>query len=114
MIYPIKLMLIIIIVSTVLFELCGCGENKAITSTHKCSDSTHLNCDGECSCDGMECRYEGRECPDYATCKGHSMRDYQIDLHNDTVWVYDGQRLVERYVTTWKGQIDSALLNDNQ
>ncbi len=91
----------------------GCNEVKA-TDTHVCTDKTHSNCDGQCSCDGMECRYEGRECPNYDNCKGHSMRDYQLDLHNDTVWVYDGQRLVERYVTNWKGQIDSVLLNDNQ
>lgn len=81
---------------------------------HQCTDKTHLNCDGNCECDGMECRYEGRECPNYNNCKGHSMRDYQIDLHNDTVWVYDGQRLVERYVTNWEGQIDTILLKDNE
>ena len=23
--------------------------------THTCIDSTHLTCDGECTCDGMEC-----------------------------------------------------------
>lgn len=99
----------------------GCSEVKA-TDTHVCTDKTHLNCDGGCECDGMECspinecRYEGRECPNYNNCTGHGIapRDYQIEVYNDTVWVYDGQRLVERYVTNWKGQIDSVLLNDNQ
>lgn len=85
-----------------------------IQPAHNCSDSTHLSCDGNCECDGMECRYEGRECPNYSTCKGHSMRDYQIDLHMDTVRVYDGQRLVGSYISTWKNQMDTIILNDNQ
>lgn len=42
------------------------------------------------------------------------MRDYQIDLYMDTVWVYDGQRLVGTYLSNWQGQIDSIILKDNQ
>lgn len=83
---------------------------------HECSDSTHAKCDGSCECDGMECRYEDKECPNYNTCKGHGVaaRDYQINLHMDTVWVYDGDRLVDTYITTWKNQIDTIFLTDNQ
>ncbi len=92
-----------------------------IQPVHQCTDKSHVNCDGGCECDGMECkvnecRYEGQECPNYNTCTGHGVaaRDYQIEVYNDTVWVYDGQRLVDRYISNWKGQIDTVLLNDNQ
>ncbi len=94
-----------------------------IQPVHQCTDKTHLACDGGCECDGMECkempnvcRYEGQECPNYNTCTGHGVaaRDYQIDLHFDTVRVYDGNRLVDTYISNWKNQIDTILLNDNQ
>lgn len=42
------------------------------------------------------------------------LRDYQIELHNDTVWVYDGDRPVGSYITNWKNQIDSIFLPDNE
>lgn len=42
------------------------------------------------------------------------LRDYQIDLYKDTVWVYDEERFVGRYTSDFKGQIDSILLDDNQ
>jgi hypothetical protein len=41
------------------------------------------------------------------------MRDYQIELHMDTLWVWDYKRLVGKYITNWKNQIDSILLKDN-
>lgn len=69
---------------------------------------------GESKSENIECRYEGRECPNYNTCKGHFLRDYQIDLHEDTVRVWDGERLVDTYITNWENQIDTILLNDNQ
>lgn len=56
------------------------------------------------------CPYEGGECPNAQ----RLMRDYQIDVHNDTVRVYDGERLVDSYITNWKGQLDSVIIGDNQ
>lgn len=48
-------------------------------------------------------------------CKPYTQpRDYQIDLYIDTIWVYDGERLVSKYVTNFKSQMDSVLLDDNQ
>lgn len=40
-------------------------------------------------------------------------RDYQIELFYDTVWVYDGSRLVGRYTSNWTNQIDIIIINDN-
>lgn len=54
---------------------------------------------------------KGYEC---ATLTQSQLKDYQIDLYRDTIWVYDGERLVSKYVTNFKGQIDSILLDDNQ
>ena len=31
-------------------------ERKAAMYHHICSDSTHVECDGLCECDGMECK----------------------------------------------------------
>jgi hypothetical protein len=42
------------------------------------------------------------------------IRDYQIDLHMDTVWLYDGERLVGRFTNTrYDSQLDSLILKDN-
>jgi len=71
-----------------------------IQPVHQCSDTAHLNCDGECECDGMECSV--------------IKTDYQINLHNDTVWIYDGNRFVGSYISNWNNQMDTILLTDNQ
>lgn len=42
------------------------------------------------------------------------LRDYQIELHNDTVWLYDGDRQVGTYISNWLNQMDTILLEDNQ
>lgn len=100
MIYPFKLIFLVFVITLVGFKLCGCGESAAKPTTHQCSDKTHLECDGGCECDGLACPVNGR--------------DYQIEVYNDTVWLYDGQRLVGSYISTWKNQMDTILLNDNQ
>lgn len=63
----------------------------------------------------------GKESAEYPTqldikkmfnCK--NVRDYQLELHMDTVWIYDGDRLVDWYISTWNSQLDTILMNDNQ
>lgn len=56
------------------------------------------------------CPYEGLECPNAQ----HYLRDYQIDLHIDTVWLYDGDRLVGRFInSTPNSKLDSLISEDN-
>lgn len=40
-------------------------------------------------------------------------RDYQIEIHFDTIWVYDGDKLVDKYVSNWKEHFDSVVMKDN-
>lgn len=42
-----------------------------------------------------------------------SSTDYQLNIHNDTVCIYDGERLVSRYTTRWNSQLDSVIMKDN-
>lgn len=70
------------------------------STMHRCKDIQHVYCDTECSCWGRGCLVV--------------KRDYEIELHGDTVWVFDGMRPVDRYITNWRNQIDSILLKDNQ
>jgi hypothetical protein len=46
------------------------------------------------------------------------MRDYQVLLHMDTVWIYDGKRLVNKFVhqseCDWHNKYDSIMIKDNQ
>lgn len=45
----------------------------------------------------------------------NDQRDYQISLHMDTVWIFDGNREVGRFTnTTWNSQYDSIFLKDNE
>lgn len=69
------------------------------TQPHVCSDSTHERCIHFCDCRGTECIVH--------------KRDYEIELHMDTVWVYSTDRLVGWYVSNWKNQIDSIFIKDN-
>jgi hypothetical protein len=66
---------------------------------HVCSDTTHEGCLHFCDCNGTECMVH--------------KRDYEIELHMDTVWVYSTDRLVGWYIDTSKNQIDEILINDN-
>lgn len=44
----------------------------------------------------------------------HDNRDYQLELTMDTIYVYDNQRLVSKYVTDYSTKLDSILLKDNE
>lgn len=60
-----------------------------------------------------QCTYEGAECPNVQ----HYLRDYQLEYHNDTLWIYDADRLVGMHIDTsvYHGNfIDSTILLDNQ
>ena len=46
------LIVIILILTTI--NIPGCVAN--CVPVHKCIDSTHKTCDGECECDGFECK----------------------------------------------------------
>ena len=62
-----------------------------------------------------ECRFEGAECPNAQ----HYLRDYQLEYHNDTLWIYDADRLVGTHIDTsldginHGSFIDTTVLNDN-
>ena len=57
-----------------------------------------------------KCPYEGAECPNAQS----YLRDYQIELHMDTVWLYDGDRLVGQFInSTPNSTLDSIILKDN-
>lgn len=43
-----------------------------------------------------------------------ALKDYQLDLHEDTVRIFDGERLVGTYISNWQNQMDSIILKDNQ
>lgn len=62
-----------------------------------------------------KCPYELGECPNPQCINSDSLfRDYQVEIYMDTVWIYDGHRLVGKYTTNWSSQLDSILLADNQ
>lgn len=42
------------------------------------------------------------------------IHDYQLDVHYDTVWLYEGDRLVDSWITDYTSKIDSVILKDNQ
>ena len=44
----------------------------------------------------------------------HSLHDYQLDVHMDTIWLYEGDRLVDRWITDYTSKIDSVILKDNE
>jgi hypothetical protein len=45
---------IVIILILTVFNIPGCSHNTV--PVHKCIDSTHKECDGQCECDGFECK----------------------------------------------------------
>lgn len=45
--------------------------------------------------------------------EGGVTTDYQINIHMDTIWLYDGSRLVGKVLNTWNSPLDSLILKDN-
>jgi hypothetical protein len=83
-----------------------CKQNKS----HICIDRTHRICDGKCSCDGMEC-------PPWTPNNALQLidgRDYQLDLIEDSILVWDGNRYVGTIPMWDNSPLDSLLLKDNE
>ncbi len=47
-------------------------------------------------------------------CCAESDNSYRLKIHNDTMYLFDGNREVGKVVTDWKSALDSMILNDNQ
>lgn len=43
----------------------------------------------------------------------HYMRNYQIEVYNDTIWLYRGDKLVSKYITDYSKGLDSIIYQDN-
>lgn len=78
-------------------------------------DSLHLEYPGE-SYDQLEnrmleskCPYEGLECPNAKSL----VRDYQIEIDQDSIYLYDGERFVGAVKGESTGSLDSLMLKDN-
>ena len=62
-----------------------------------------------------ECPFEGAECPNVQK----YLRDYQLEYHNDTLWIYDADRLVGIHIDYSSDGInhgefiDVTVLKDN-
>lgn len=78
----------------------------SIEREHKCIDPTHITCDGNCECDGMEC-------PDISAID-RQLKDYQLDIYMDTFRIYDRGRFVGTFITDGTSRMDSIILADNQ
>lgn len=62
-----------------------------------------------------DCPFEMGECPS-PNCE-HSndlFRDYQLEVHYDTVRIYDGRRLVGQYISTENEMLMTLILADNE
>ena len=86
--------------------------NKMYSNTNKsqlhiCVDNTHEICDGSCSCDGMECNISSA----FTTIPA---RDYQIELIEDSMLIFNGHRFVGTIPMWDNSPLDSLLVKDNE
>lgn len=44
----------------------------------------------------------------------NSAHDYQLDVHYDTVWLYEGDRLVKSWIQKDTDSLYSIILKDNE
>lgn len=57
-----------------------------------------------------ECPFEGLECPNAK----EYVRDYQIDITNDSTYIYDGSRLVGVIPYDSTSYFDKVMTRDNE
>lgn len=99
--------LLTLILCAVLFSAFTKDNSQTPVNTHQCYDKTHITCDGYCECDGLGCPYEGAECPNAKVV----MKDYQIELSNDFIIIYDGNRVVG--TLKYETSLGKMVLRDN-
>jgi hypothetical protein len=109
------LVIILIVVSsgtpTTHYELDKDGVVREYSAPHQCIDQTHTVCDGECSCDGMECDRNTNPT------RVRLLRDYQIELtsgDDNQILIWDGYRLVKTITLSDNCALNQALLEDNE
>ena len=88
-------------------------------SHHQCLDATHKLCDGHCSCDGLGCDYatnatllpgnSGKVAIQYV-----SARAYQLEIAQDSIILYDGNRVVKKMFFSDDSEIGSVINEDNR
>ncbi len=42
------------------------------------------------------------------------LRDYQLDVYNDTIYMFDGNKRIGMFTYTDSSEIGKIILNDNQ
>lgn len=77
-------------------------DDKQTNAIHICSDQTHRFCDGECECDGMECKYTTI-----------NPRSYQLQVEQDYALLFDGDRFVDTVRYEHNPELDNTILTDN-
>ena len=88
-------------------------------SHHQCLDASHKLCDGHCLCDGLGCDYAtnakllsgstGNVAIQYI-----SARAYQLEIVDDSIILFDGNRLVKKMVFSDDNEIGSVIYEDNK
>lgn len=78
---------------------------------HTCIDQSHEICDGHCECDGLGCA-TATKLVGYQIIP---LRDYQIDIVEDSFLIFDGKRFVGRLpVDSDKDNLTKLINEDNE
>ena len=91
-----KILLILLIVSIPLVLVIA---SYLYQYEHICIDQTHLSCDGNCKCDGLECGPYITH-PQHCMCEfcieatDSGTRDYTIKETKDTIYTYNEENLL--------------------
>lgn len=74
---------------------------EVVDTDHVCVDKTHTVCDGNCECDGFGC-------------PPADPRDYQVEVNQDSIMLFDREKRVGAIPLLEDSAIGSLILNDNQ
>jgi hypothetical protein len=83
-------------------------SSSASVPAHVCIDGTHQTCDGACECDGLGCS----QAINQELQASQLTRDYQLELSDDFIVVYDGERVVG--TLTYKTSLGRMMMKDNE
>lgn len=110
------LLCILILLMGVVLGVMGTKKTTQ-TKAHICVDASHEICDGSCECDGLGCKTSQNMLSTYQVVP---IRDYQIEIIEDSLLIYDGKRYVGTIAfgnggNSWKmSPIDSLIERDNE
>jgi hypothetical protein len=100
-------LIFVVLIALMIYGAVKVSDSKKEISQHICIDPLHKSCDGLCECDGLECspHFSYQLVP---------LRDYQLEIVEDSILLFDGRRHVGTISFQEGTKLEQLIVSDNE